>query len=306
MKKFYAILLSIALVLGFASVASASDLKVTGEFEALAGYSSDNGWEGLDYDAANLYIGLTTQMGDNATGELKFGFDFNATGGDYFFVNLADFTYNVTDSFFVGYQYSERADGNPYRLYKGGDYCFANTIGNIFFATYDVVKAGYKFDGGQVTVYSDVFPDDVYFYAKGSYAADPLTFTAWLASEDVLTFVGSVDYKFSDALNVTGFLGDLDGDIVLGAKAKYVVEDMAIVEGRLEYDVNNAWFADALYDYNVKVTLTALGETFQPYAYYDDDDEFGIGFDYYLGASDLWAEYNSDAKALSIGLDLVF
>ena len=34
MNKFYAILLSLALVLGFASVASA-DFKITGEFEAI-------------------------------------------------------------------------------------------------------------------------------------------------------------------------------------------------------------------------------------------------------------------------------
>ena len=125
MKKFYAILLSIALVVGFATVASAADLTVTGEFEAIGLIDSD-GWQGLDYDAGTLTIKAAGKMGDNATADLSLAYDqtrsevyqvVDALGdpvaGLFYteprlWISGANFTYNLTDQFYAGYQWADR------------------------------------------------------------------------------------------------------------------------------------------------------------------------------------------------------
>lgn len=320
MKRFYALLLSFTLVLGFAAVASAADLKITGEFEAIGTFASGD-WQGLDYDAATLAIKLSSKMGDNATGDLTLSYDyFNRNGGglestaNHWWVSAANFTYNITDQIYAGFQFAERSNGRAYRLYKAGDYVFDNTVDDIYFDNdccvyaYETVKAGLKFDGGEVTVWTDLNPNGMSFWGKGSYALDALKFAGWLGYDnghDVLKFVGSVGYDITDELNVTGFIGDLEGEFAVGATAKYAVEDLATVEGRVEFDPSNYWFVDTIYDYSVKATLTMI-ENLEPWAKYDDDDGFSAGADYSMGASTLSAEYVVDDEELTIGLDIVF
>lgn len=297
MKKFFAIVLGLALVLGLASVASA-EFAGTGKIEVKTFVNEADGLDflGLSYYELNLKLSNTwgAASGD-ATLRIKADaladpvIAFNAPK---VYVNTANFNYKFSDAFTAGWLYS---DGKQ-KIYS------ANVFdGDIKAMTQNLLKAKVTFDGGSVTGYTDL-GDDMKFYGAADYAFEPITIKGYFGSIGTLWAVVEADYALSDEITLTGgFKYDEADAMYVGAKGVYTT-DVLNVEAKFAYNLDDSAidYYDVLGEFNLTEKLMVYGE-------YSDGDGLLAGAEYTFGTdTTLGAEYVVDDAELTVKLVLTF
>ena len=284
MNKFYAILLSIALVLGFATIASAeTKFAVTGEFEFNED-STGTDFGGMWYDVAYTDLTVTNSFTDAASGSLVI----RADGYNWeVYVESAEFNYKFSDMFTAGLLYAYDYDEDPYYGYKFFNADDEGFFSNVFtYSDNPLFTGAVNFEGGSVKAYVDAYDYAENIYVAGAYALDALSLKAWYASDDRgSSFIAKGAYTLSDELTLTGaYRYDFDETSDVFLKAKYAT-DVYAVEGKLTYDVDLEDFSG----YRVKGSYFMGDVTL--YGYYDKSKEFGVGTTVAFGDSELGFEY---------------
>lgn len=295
MKRFYAILLSVVLVLAFATVASA-DFSATGKITLQWQYDGSTYTTAL-VDDSNLKLTVSKAWGP-ASGELTLKFDADAPAATGFAIDAYEFAYTFSDAFKL---VAAKKFEVKTPIFDSAD--SGAQVGAV--ALYGV----YTFDGGKVQVGTDAIVDALDFAAAAEFTFDALTVGGVVDLDDPAAAAPYGDtqfgiyakYALTDAISLTGDLASY-GDVTnLAAKAEYA-GDPFTAAGTIYYDVAG----DAgLYDWTVEGSY-AVAENLKLSAEYNKDETYELKAALTIEAGPVFSVAYNDAGAITAKVEASF
>lgn len=312
MKKFYAIVLGLALVLALSGIANAAAIDVSGSLKIEATYTTDFSW-GVSGSTSFGDLNFSKAFGDKATAAMVVGvgvkvLTFDDVDLDEYqddgeetldsaltlTVNSGDYTYKFSDAFSLAFMYN-----------KDGFKFVAPALFDAFGLTADnnksMIKGALTFEGGSAALYTNLDLADLDFGATAAFAAGPVAIGAGLAYNAEGTSVDvNAKYTINEMIAVTAdvyYAGEADfglkasfvsGPITANATFKYtpdmsikvdgsfVANDMITLSGDFTYDITNtavgAFQLKAAFKLSETVSAYALYAANQSYSWDKDHD----------------------------------
>lgn len=252
------IVLGLALVLGFASAASAVDVDIFGDV-TMGGNLQWGHWE-WNYPCCyplgyHLFLKASDTFG-NASADVTFGITYE----DYFGVADANVIYHINDVLYVGLKY---VGEDPWSGYSNYRYCTPAVMDEYNDANYGncldyddaYTVVGTTFDKGAVAAYWELEDGDLYaggHYSFGQFeVGGGLWYSGYSGHLDFFDIYGK--YAISDNLAVAGeYMGNY-GDDYLGFKAEYTAGRFGM-SGAMVYELSSGDFERLLLEGTYQVT----------------------------------------------------
>lgn len=326
MKRFYAIILALALLLGYASVASA-DFSFAGQFVVEGVYNADNepAWGGFDYSGDTRFELKFTATYGNVSGDLKYRFRDADLSDPNQQLRTANMFYKFSDALSLGLSYDITGDLQVHESLVDSEWDWEYDFG------VPVLRANITSGDLMVSVVTDLFNDDMpwspappadqllWLYGGATYNLDPLTIACGIAIlDDEVTIFPGVKYAISDELSVDGELYyEVESEYTLvGAGVNYAT-DAAGVEAGFFFDLSDGATEDIAYYFvyafyrvtdNIELYLNYFDPdyTFNPAGY---DPGFEVGATIYLNENEktyIDINYLEDSEDLTFAFVLKF